>query len=53
MLCTKVLVFEVHGRKSIKIVLIWSSVGPFVQGSGNIYAILVKGIMRNYSVKLF
>ena len=32
---------------------IWSSGGPFVQWSGTIYAILVKSIMRNNSVKLF
>ena len=35
------------------IFLIWSSGGPFGQRSGSIYAILVEGIMRNNSVKLF
>ena len=33
--------------------LIWSSDSPFVQRSVTICAILVKGIMRNNSVKLF
>ena len=37
----------------LKILLIWSSVSPFVQLSGTICAILVEGIMRNNSVKLF
>ena len=37
----------------LKIVLIWSSGGPFIQGSGTTYAILVGGIKRNNSVKLF
>ena len=36
-----------------KIFLIWSSGGPFVQRSGTICAILVEGIMRYNSVKLF
>ena len=40
-------------RSRLKIFLIWSSGGPFVQRSGNICAILVEGIMRNISVKLF
>ena len=35
----------------LKIVFIWSSVGPFVQRSGTICAISVEGIMRNNSVK--
>ena len=35
----------------LKIFLIWSSVGPFVQRSRNICAISVEGIMRNNSVK--
>ena len=35
------------------IFLIWSSGGPFAQQSGTIFAILVKGIIRNNSVKLF
>ena len=35
------------------IFLIWSSGGPFVQRSGTICAIFVKGIMRNNSEKLF
>ena len=32
---------------------IWSSGGPVVQQSGTIVAILVEGIKRNDSVKLF
>ena len=40
-------------RCCLKIILIWSSGGPFVQRSGPICAILVKGMMRNNSVKLF
>ena len=36
-----------------KVFLIWSYGGPFVQRSGTICAILVKGIIRNNSVKLF
>ena len=35
------------------IFLIWSSGGPFVQGSETICVILVKGIIRNNSVILF
>ena len=35
------------------IFLIWSSCGPFVQGSRTICAILVEDIQRNNSVKLF
>ena len=38
---------------SLKAFLIWSSGSPFVQGSVTICAILVEGIMRNNSVKLF
>ena len=37
----------------LKVFLIWSSDSPFVQWSITICAILVKGIMRNNSVKLF
>ena len=37
----------------LKIFLIWSSGGPFVQRSRSICAILVVGIMRNNSVNLF
>ena len=40
-------------RCILKIFLILNSVGPFVQCSGIICAILVEGIMRNNSVKLF
>ena len=40
-------------RVLLKIFLIWSSGGPFVQRSGTICAILVEGIKRNNSVKLF
>ena len=40
-------------RCCLKTFLIWSSGGPFVQGSRTICAILVEGIMRNNSVKLF
>ena len=40
-------------RCLIKVFLIWSSGGPFVQGSIAICAILVEGIKRNNSVKLF
>ena len=36
-----------------KDIFIWSSGGPFVQLSGTICAILVEGIMRNNSEKLF
>ena len=37
----------------LKVFLICSSGSPFVQRSGTICAILVEGIMRNNSVKLF
>ena len=40
-------------RCRLKIFLIWSSGGRFVQSSRTICAILVEGIMRNNSVKLF
>ena len=40
-------------RCCLKIFLIWSSGSPFVQQSGTICAILVKGIMMNNSMKLF
>ena len=40
-------------RCYLKIFIIWSSGGPFVQRSGTVCAILVEGIMRNNSVKLF
>ena len=40
-------------RCRLKIFLIWSSGGPFVQWRGTICAILVEGIKRNNSVKLF
>ena len=40
-------------RCCLKIFLIWSSGGPIVQQSRTICAILVEGIMRNNSVKLF
>ena len=38
---------------SLKTFHIWSSGSPFIQWSGTICAILVKGFMRNNSVKLF
>ena len=38
-------------RCLLKIFLIWSSGGPFVQQNGTICAILKEGIMRNKSVK--
>ena len=40
-------------RGCLMIFLIWSSGSPFVQFSGTICAILVKGFIRNKSVKLF
>ena len=40
-------------RCRLKILLIWSSGCPFVQRSETTCAILVEGIMRNNSVKLF
>ena len=38
---------------SLKTFLIYSSDSPFVWWSRTIYAILVEGIMRNNSLKLF
>ena len=38
---------------SFKDILIWNSGGPFVIWNGTICAILVDGIKRNNSVKLF
>ena len=40
-------------RCRLKVFLIWSYGGPFVQRSGTICAILVEGIMRNNSVNYF
>ena len=40
-------------RCPLKIFLIWSSGGPFVQCSRIICAILVEGIMTNNSMNLF
>ena len=40
-------------RCVLKMFLIWSSGGPIVQRSIAICAILVEGIMKNNSVKLF
>ena len=40
-------------RCLLNLFLIWSSGGPFVQRSRTICAILVEGIKRNNSVKLF
>ena len=40
-------------RSCLKIFLIWSSCGPFVQWSETIYAILKEGIMGNIHVKLY
>ena len=40
-------------RCPLKLFLMWSSGGPFVEQGGTICAILVAGIMRNNSVKLF
>ena len=40
-------------RCRLEVFLIGSSGGPFVQWSGTICAILVEGIIRNNSVKLF
>ena len=41
------------GNVILKIFLIWSYGSPFVQWSGTICVILVEGIMRKNSVKLF
>ena len=40
-------------RCCLKIFLIWSSGGPFAQRREKVCAILVEGILRNNSVKLF
>ena len=40
-------------RCLLKVFLIWSSGGSFVQQSKTIHAILVEGIKRNNSVNLF
>ena len=40
-----------RSRCCLKIFLIWSSGGPFVQQSGTICAIIVEGIMKNIHVK--
>ena len=40
-------------RCRLKIFLIWSSGGPFVQQNGTIFAISVKGIMRNICANYF
>ena len=40
-------------KNCLKVFLIWSSGSPFVQQSITICAILVEGIKRNNSVKLF
>ena len=40
-------------RFGLKLFLIWSSGGPFIQRSETICAMLVEGTMRNISVKLF
>ena len=40
-------------RWRLKIFFIWSYGSPFVQMSGTIFAILVEGIKRINSVKLF
>ena len=37
----------------LKIFIIWSPCGPFVQPSGTISAILIEGIKKNNSMKLF
>ena len=51
--CEIILNLDQRFRKKcvLKIFLIWSSGGPYVQRSGTICAILVEGIMRNNSVK--
>ena len=40
-------------RCHFKIFLIWSSGSPFILRSGTICSVLLEGIMRNNSVKLF
>ena len=42
-----------RGTCCFKLFLIWNSGGPFVQQSRTICEILVEGIKRNNSVKLF
>ena len=44
---------QLFRRRCLKIYLVWSSGGPFVQQGRTICAILVEGIMRNNSVQLF
>ena len=51
--CAIILNLDQWFRSCLKIFLIYSSGGPFVQQSGTICEILVEGIMRNNSVKLF
>ena len=52
--CEIILNFDEWFRRCLlKIFLIWSSGGLFVQQSRTISAILVEGINRNNSVKLF
>ena len=51
--CEIILILDQCFRRRcvLKIFLIWSSGGPYVQGSRTICAILLEGIMRNNSVK--
>ena len=52
--CEIILNFDQWFRRCcLLIFLIWSSGSPFVQLSRTICAILIDGIMRNISVKLF
>ena len=53
--CKIILNFDQWFRRRccLKIFLIWSSGGPFVQPSRTVCAILEKGIIRNNSVSLF
>ena len=51
--CEIILNLNLRRRCILKIFLIWSSGDHFVQPSGTICAILVEGIIRNNSVKLF
>ena len=53
--CEIILNFDQWFRRKccFKVFLIWSSGSPFVQRSVTICAILVRGIQRNNSVKLF
>ena len=50
--CENILNLDQWFRCLLKIFLIWSSGGPFVQWSRIICAILVEGIMSNNSVNL-